>query len=188
MDPAAVPTADAVALRVDCSDTSTLAAPHGANADAATRAVGAALARAAAAEPASCSSSTSTSASSSTTTSTPTCFLCCAPRLSRRSAAPAAAASSCARSMLRAHVLGPVCPRHNNAARCEAQVLAWAAASSSLPPCSRPRYVVLALKMSGARCSFVRRMADAHRTLAASARATCRDMQRCSAGHDGSMT
>ena len=45
-------------------------------------------------------------------------------------------------------------------------MLAWAAASSSLPPCSRPRYVVLALKRSGARCGFVRRMADAHRALA----------------------
>jgi hypothetical protein len=42
--------------------------------------------------------------------------------------------------------------------------------------------------MSGARCGFVRRMADAHRALAASARATCRDMQRSAAGHDGSMT
>jgi hypothetical protein len=167
------------------ADASTLTAHAGARECAA----GAASSRSSAAAPASSSSSTSTSTTSPTATST-TAFPCCAPPLSRRRSAPAAtaAAPSCPRALLRAHVLGPVCPRHNDASRCEAQVLAWAAASASLPPCARPRYVVLALKMSGARCGFVRRMAAAHRPLAASAHATCRDMQRGSADHDGLMT
>ena len=82
---------------------------------------------------------------------------------------------------------GPVCPLHNDAALCEAQVLAWAAASECLRASERPRYIVVALKMSGARCGFVRRIAAAHRALAASASATCRDLHRDSADHDGTM-
>jgi hypothetical protein len=129
--------------------------------------------------------SSSSSSSSAAATSAALPFPCCAPSRSRRSApAPAPPAP---RERLRAHVSGPVCPLHNDAALCETQVLAWAAASKRLGVSERPRYIVVALKMSGARCGFVQRIAAAHRALAASASATCRDLQRGSANHDGLM-
>ena len=66
-------------------------------------------------------------------------------------------------------------------------MLEWAAASAGLPPAEQPQYIVLGLKMSGARCGFTRAVATAQAALATSATVVCRDHQRDVAAHDGSV-